>query len=133
MTDLNAKTSGEIFRKNNPMILAMNRHQASIIGAMVAYSASGYKAGTVMARNNVSGLYQAYNDAGSSGINTATGILFNDIDVTDFADASSSVLQNVIIAGQVYYTKLTGIDANGLVDLGARVVVDAVQDQIMIF
>ena len=134
MTDLNALTSGEIFRKNNPMVLAMNRHQATIIGALFSYDAAGYAAGTVVARNSVSGLYCAYNDSiAASGVDTAVGVLFNDIDVTDFATANSVVLQNVIVGGKVFYAKLTGIDANAITDLKARNVTDATGDVIMMF
>jgi hypothetical protein len=132
MSGLDFFTSTEVFRKNHPIILANNRHQAMISGVRVAYNANGYAAGTVMALNSVSNYYEAYNDAGSSGLGDARGILFHDIEVEDFNGAASTAAQ-LIFRGNVFYAKLTGIDANGLTDLGARVITDGYSNQIMIF
>lgn len=123
--NLDSKFDTEIFRKDHPQILAANRHLASIKPVRLAYNASGYKAGTVLAKNSVSGLFQAYNDAGSSGLNTATCILFEAVDVSSFADSSDSALARGIWGGEVFEDKLVGIDANGKTDLNGRSIVDS--------
>ncbi len=125
-------TSTEVFRKNYPMVLANNRQQATITGVRVAYNANGYLAGTVMARNSVSGYYQAYSDVGASGIDTAVGILFHDIEVEDFNSLTSTAAQ-LITKGNVFEAKLTGLDANAKIDLGARSVIDGYGNTILMF
>lgn len=125
-------TSQEVFRKNHPMILANNRQLATIIGVRVAYDASGYLAGTVLARNSVSGYYQAYSDIGASGIDTAVGILFHDIPVEDFNGLTSTAAQ-MITKGNVFETKLIGLDANGKTDLKSRSIVDGFGNTILMF
>lgn len=125
-------TSTEVFRKNHPIILANNRQQAAITAVRVAYDASGYLAGTVMARNSVSGYYQAYSDIGASGIDTAVGVLFHDIAVEDFNSLTSTAAQ-LITKGNVFEAKLTGIDANAKTDLKARSVIDGFGNTIMMF
>lgn len=125
-------TSQEVFRKNHPMILANNRQLATIIGVRVAYDASGYLAGTVLARNSVSGYYQAYSDIGASGIDTAVGILFHDIAVEDFNGLTSTAAQ-MITKGNVFETKLIGLDANGKTDLKSRSIVDGFGNTILMF
>jgi hypothetical protein len=130
MSGLDFVTSGQVFRKDHRMVLAMNRHQATIVGVRVAYDAAGYYAGQVMARNSTSGLYQKYNDAGSSGIDTAVGVLFND--VLDMP-ASGTDLGQLIVRGQVFEAACVGLDANAKTDLKARTVVDGSGVSILMF
>lgn len=129
MSGLDARTSGEIFRSDKKLVLAANRHQAAIFGVRMAYKSGGYVAGTVVARNTVSTYYEAYNDAGSSGLNTAAGVLFHDVEP---ALGDTEVAQ-VIFKGQVYTANLVGMDANGIVDLKAREVIDASGVSILMF
>lgn len=129
MSGLDARTSGEIFRKDNKLVLAANRHQAAIFGVRMAYQSGGYVAGTVVARNTVSGFYEAYDDGASSGLNTAAGILFHDCE----PESGDTEVAQIIFQGQVYYSNLTGIDANGIVDLKGRTVVDASGTTILMF
>lgn len=125
-------TSTEVFRKDNPMILANNRQQAAITPIRVAYSATKIAAGTLLARNSVSGYYQAYSDIGASGIDTAVGILFHDIEVEDFNGLTSTAAQ-MITKGNVYEAKLTGLDANAKTDLKSRSVIDGFGNTILMF
>lgn len=127
---LDFRTDTEVFRKDHRIVLAMNRHQATIIPVRVAYSASNYTAGQVMARNSVSGLYQAYNPVGSSGTDTAVGVLFNDIDdmVASVNDAGQ-----LIVRGQVFQDKLTSLDSDAITDLKGRTVIDGFGNNILMF
>jgi hypothetical protein len=127
---LDAFTSQEVFRKDHRMILAMNRHQASIVPVRLAYNANGYLAGTVLGRNSVSTHYEAYDDAHASGADTAVGILFND--VLDMP-ASGTGIGQMIIQGQVFEAALVGLDANAKTDLKSRSVIDGTGTTILIF
>ncbi len=132
MSGLDFFTSTQVFRKNFSAILANNRHQAAISGVRVAYNAAGVAAGTVMARNSVSGYYQAYSDIGASGIDTAVGILFHDIAVEDFNSQASTAAQ-LIVKGNVFEAKLTGLDAAGKTDLKSRSIIDGFGNTILMF
>lgn len=129
-THLDAKFDGEIFRKDHPIILAANRHLASLRPVRLAYvDANGYDAGTVLARNTVNGYYYAYDDNGSSGLDTAACVLFEDATPA----SGSTMLARAVFGGEVFYTKLTGIDTNGITDLGGRLITDAFENQILKF
>lgn len=128
-SSLDAATSGEIFRKDHPMILACNRHQALILPARMAYVADGYVAGQVVARNTVSGLYEKYDDGASSGLDTAAGVLLHDVEPA----SGSSELARVVFEGKVFEDKLTGLDSAAKTDLKARSIVDATGAQILTF
>lgn len=115
----------EAIRYDDPNIVAMANNLTLRLGIRLPYSASDYVAGTVLARNTVTGMYQAYSNAGSSGLDAAICVLEKTVKTTDFAtttaqSVSNSVLTHAIFAGVVFYDKLTGIDANGITDLGAK-------------
>ena len=129
-TALDFSTKTEIFRHNQPTLIARNRHLASLMGVRVAYDAGGYAAGVTLARNSVSGLYQKYNDSGASGINTAVGICYCDVP----ADAASGTdIAQMLVKGEVYESKVTGLDAAGKVDLKSRSIVDGFGNTILMF
>lgn len=125
MSALDARFNSEIFRKNHPMILAANRHLASLKPVRLAYNSSGYAAGTVLGRNTTSLVYQAYNDGGSSGINVAKCITMDATPVEDFDSSTGTCLAVAIFGGEVFEDKLTGLDAAGKVDLGSKSIIDA--------
>ena len=131
--NIDAKVSTEIFRKDNPIILATNRHLATLLPVRLAYDAAGYKAGEVVARNTVSGLYESYDDGASSGLNTAAAILFESVEVDKFPSATGSAVARGIFGGEVFKSKLTGLDSNAETDLGARTIIDASGVQILKF
>lgn len=122
---MDAKVNQEIFRKNHPIIIASNRHLASILPVRLAYNADGYVAGQVLARNTTSGLHAKYDDGASSGLNTAVGVLFEDVPVEKFASSSDTVLARGIFGGELFEAKLTGLDANAKTDLKSRSITDA--------
>jgi hypothetical protein len=117
------KFKDPIFRKDWPQIVLRRRELASIVGVEVAYNASGYAAGTVLAKNSVSSKFQGYDDNASSGLNTAVCVLAHDIDVTDFASSVATVEARAYFGGELDYGKLVGIDAAGVVDLKGRTLV----------
>lgn len=136
MASIDVSFNGSAFRFNQPLVIAMNRSSAVLIGIRVRYQADGYLAGTILARNTTDTFYQAYNDAGSSGINTAACILFEALAAEDFdGTASTSTTAAVGIFGgcAVYKDNLTGYDANALTDLGGRVIVGANGDSLILF
>jgi len=128
---LDFNTKQEIFRNNNKVLIARNRHLASLMGVRLAYDAAGYTMGVTLARNSTSGLYQKYNDAGASGINTAVGILYNDVPAA--SDGSSTDIGQMLVKGEVYESLVTGLDANGKTDLKSRSVIDGSGNTILIF
>lgn len=128
MANVGANFDSEVFRKNFPMIIATNRASAIMLPVRLRYQSAGYPAGTVLARNTTDGFYQAYNDAGSSGINTANSVLFEEHPVEDFdGTAATSTTMAVAIFGgcTLYEDKLTGLDAAAKVDLKSTSIVDA--------
>ena len=123
MGSLDVKFKGSIFHKDFPMVIATNRASAVLLPVRLRYQANGYVAGTLLARNTTDGWFQAYNDGGSSGINTASCVLFESIAPEDFdgANATGSTTAVGIFGGcTLYQNKLVGYDANGLTDLGGR-------------
>lgn len=120
MANLDALFNGEIFRKDHPIIIAQNRHLATISPVRLAYHASGYEAGRVLARNSVSGYYERYDNGASSGLDTATSVNLDAVDATDFPSATGTVLARAVFGGELYESKLTGLDANAKTDLGSR-------------
>lgn len=127
---LNFVTDGEVFRKDHRLILAMNRHQAAIVPVQLKYEATGYYAGQVLARNTTSGVHCKYVANGSSGTDTAVGVLFHD--VLDMVASVDDVGQ-MIARGQVYYANCIDVDADAVTDLKGRVVVDGNRTSILMF
>ena len=117
--------NGQIFRKSHPMIIAQNRQLASILPVRMAYNSSGYSAGQVIARNTVTTNYENYVFGAGSGTGTAAAILFEDIDVSEFAATSGTVFARGIFGGEVFQDKLIDLDAGAISDLDAKTIVDA--------
>ncbi len=127
MGNQDAKVNNSIFRKNQAIIIASNRHLASILPVRLIYDAAGYVAGVVLAYNSTGNYYQKYVDGSASGVGTAACILFEDHGTDDFdtTNATETTMARGIFGGEVFYAKLTGIDAAGIVDLKARSITDA--------
>lgn len=136
MSNLDAKTSGQIFRKDHPMILAARRELASLKPVRLAYNASGYKAGALLARNTVSGLFQNYVSGGASGTGTAACVLFAPVEVENFSDSSDTALERGVFGGEVFQDLLVisgGASGSVLADLSGRTIIDATGVQILKF
>lgn len=128
MGAIGANFNGNIFSKNNPMIIATNRQSAILNPVRLRYHASGYAAGTVLARNTTDGLFEKYDDGASSGLNTASCVLFEEHPTGDFdgTGATGSCMAVGIFGGcTLYENKLIGLDANAKTDLGAKSIIDA--------
>lgn len=133
MSNTDAKFTDPIFRKDHPMVLAKNRHQASLMPVVLKYSATDYPAGQVVARNTVSGLYEKYVNGGASGTGTAVGVLFETKIVEDFASTGATVTARVITKGEVFENLLTGLDSAAKTSMNARSLVDGMGNQILSF
>lgn len=122
-TQLDAFSSGQIFRNDNPMILAMRRDLAVILPTRLLYQAGGYVAGTVLAQNTTSLLFVAYASGGASGTGTAVCVLFEN--VVDDGVTGTQPLARSVFSGYVYKDLLTGLDAGAITNLGAKTIVDS--------
>lgn len=120
----------EVFRKDHRLILARNRQLASFVPIVLEYDAAGYYAGQTIARNTTSELWTKYVPAGSSGTDTAVGILFQDV-----LDMPASAVGggDLIVRGEVYQDNCLDLDADAITDLGGRSVVSATGSTILIF
>ncbi len=76
-------------------------------------------AGTVLGRKSSDKKYYVYNNAGSGGVEVARGVLRRAVD-TGSAGAADQ-LGNIIIAGILKYSVVSGADSAALTDLGATV------------
>lgn len=129
--NFDARVNNQIKRNDFSMIIAANRQLASLVPVRLAYTASDRKAGLVLGRITASGYYSEYNDANSDGTQTAVGVLADDVLVEDVTTtspsgaASGTALARMFTGGELYYDKLTGIDAAGITDLKARKIITA--------
>lgn len=78
-------------------------------------------AGTVLARKTSDKKYYVYNNGGSGGLDTARGVLRRAVDTT-----GGDQLSNIVIAGILKNSLVSGADSGALTDLGATV--DSVRD-----
>ncbi len=120
--------SSSIFRKDWPIIIATNRASAVLLPVNLRYLSGGYVAGQVLARNTTDGLYDKYNSAGSSGTDTAACVLFESHPAEDFTGTTTSDLTAAVgIFGgcTVFYDKMISVDADAIVDLGGKKIIDA--------
>lgn len=79
-------------------------------------------AGTALGVVTASGLYRAYNDAGSAGENVCRGILVNAANTSSSANGTNAATEVQMVIGNVLLIEsaLVGMDSNGRADLGAR-------------
>lgn len=120
-----------IFRTDHPIILACQAHLARLVPIWIDFVSGGILAGTVMGQNSDDNNYGVYNHSASSGLNTAVGIL---LDNADWEGATGgAILGTLIIGGEVYDSKLTGLDSYAITALGGRVVTDARNQAIFTF
>lgn len=125
MASLTPNFKGQIFRYNQPLVIAGNRNTALIYGLSIRYNATGYQAGTVLARNTTDGIYQAYDSGGSSGTNVASAILLDAYAPEDFTatSATGTTLANGLFGGAtVYKDSLPNYSAGVLTDLKASII-----------
>ena len=136
MSSIDVKFSGEIFRKDFPVIIASNRGSAILRPVRLRYTALGFAAGTLVSRNTTDGWFDKYVDGAASGLGTANAILFEGHPAEDFDStaATGSVIATAIFGGCVVYKdNLTGYDAAALADLKGVLFTDAAGVELLRF
>lgn len=124
MANLDAEFNPQIFRKDFPMILATNRHLATLLPVRLAYDSGGYIAGVCLARRT-DGLFVKYSTGGASGTGTAVGFLFASVSVDEFPSSTGTAVERGVFTGQLYSNLLVGNDATADTQLNARKITDA--------
>jgi hypothetical protein len=98
-------------------IMASTKGGFTQVGVTLAGGLGILPAGTVLGQVTATGLFRPYNDSNSpTGVGTARGVLRKRVDTTD-----GPVLANMVVAGIIKNSKLSGMDANGIADLNGRV------------
>lgn len=85
------------------------------IGVTVAMGQGILPAGTVLGRKTSDKKYYLYNNSGSGGVEIARGFLRQAVDTT-----LVDTLGNMVIAGILKNSVLSGLDANAITDLNGR-------------
>jgi hypothetical protein len=128
MGSIDAGFKPEVFRKDFPQIIATNRWTAKLLGVRLAYDSDGYIAGQVLARNNVSGLFQKYDDGGASGLDEAMCVLYESHPVNDFSpqEVGGTTVGVGIFGGcTLYEDKLIDLDEDAKTSLAGKTIIDA--------
>jgi hypothetical protein len=134
MSQQDANFNPQIFRKDNPIILAMRRDLASFIGVRLVYNAAGYLPGQVIARTTSTGLFSKYSAVSGGTIDTVC-VLFDQCSADDQAAVESpagtttgisgSSLVRAIAAGYVYTGSLIDYSSGAKTALGSADLVDS--------
>lgn len=136
-----ANFQGSIFRKDNPVVLAMRRDQAVLVAARLVYDGFDYLPGQCLVRNKTgpsSGLFQRWSTA-SGGSYDSPCILFdqatvpaqqaNQTPIGTTGGTSGATLVRVLTKAIVWTTQLTDYDANFTTQLKSTDFVDAAGNQ----
>jgi hypothetical protein len=129
MANLDALFSGQIVRKDHPMILALNRQQATILPVRLAAASGGYTAGQVLQRDSGTGIFSAY--PGASGGGTAAAVLLESLDASEMTSAGGMALARGCFGGSVFQSKLINLDAQAIAALGGKTIIAA--DGVQVF
>lgn len=122
-----AEVNMQISRYDFAQILACARVQALIRPVVIVYDAvnqaTGYPAGTVLGQYT-SGpsapFFATYASGGASGLSTAVCILL----VDSVPPSGGTLAVPAVYRGNLYYSKLIGLDTNAKTNLGGRTVGD---------
>ncbi len=87
------------------------------------------RAGTALGRVTATRKYVVYDNGGSDGSEACKGFLRDSVDL-GVGVASKDMLGNIVLSGILKNSKLSGVDANAITDLNARV--DADRDWLII-
>ena len=82
--------------------------------------------GTVLGIITATGLYDAYDNGASSGIEVARGILTVAVDTTSAGNNAATEVPMFVGGALINTSALVGSDSNALTDLGARAVTSAI-------
>lgn len=124
---IDATVNNSVFRKDNPIILAMRRDLAVIQPVRLAYDANGYMPGQILDYKAADGLY--YKHSAVSGTLNATCVLFEQVTSDDqlTQGASGNSLARAIFGGLVFGDLLldNNAGATGSSGLNGRAYKDA--------
>lgn len=132
MASQDAKAKQQIFRKDNPIILACRRDQAVLMGVRVVYNSDGYLPGQALARKVSDGLF--YKWSAVSGLTyDSPCVLFDQATDSDqlgnnggvLTGVSGSTLLRGLIKALVYTGSLVEADAGFKTALKSSDVVDS--------
>jgi hypothetical protein len=131
MGSQDARFDGEIFRQDNPIILACRRDKAVLIGARIIYNSDGYMPGQALARKTSDGLFYKWS-AISGGTYDTPCVLFDKMDDdAQLADGgglggvSGASLVRAVVEGIVYTGLLLEADAAFKTAIKSVALVDA--------
>lgn len=131
MSSMDAKFKAQIFRKDNPIILACRRDQAVFLGVRVVYDNTGYMPGQVIVRKSSDGLFYKYSAASGGSFDSAM-VLFDQATDSDqlgagggLSGVSGSTLLRGLAKAFVYTGNLIDYSAGAKTALGAVDVVDS--------
>lgn len=90
-------------------------------GVTLASGQGVLKAGYPLGRVTATKKWKLYSNGASDGTEVCRGILRQDVDTsTAEAVAAGGILANIVVAGMLRDSKLSGVDANAITDLNAR-------------
>lgn len=121
--NLDAKVDNEIFRKDFPIILALNRHLAKITPVRLAHDTDGYPAGQCLARNQSTGYFEKFSAVSGGSIDSHC-ILFESIDGEQFTGSTGTAVGRGLVAADVYEDNCTDLDATFKTAIGGRTIVN---------
>lgn len=113
-----ANFNAQIFRKDNPIILACRRDKAVFMGARLTYDGNDYNPGACLVRVTSTGLFSRWS-AASGGTYDSPCVLFDQVTVSaqqanqdGSSGASAATLVRVLMEAIVYTGNLIEGDAN---------------------
>ena len=139
MGSQDAKFNKQIFRKDNPIILACRRDQAVFLSARILYDGDDYLPGQALVRLNTggnSGLFQRWSAASGASYDSPCVLFDQSLAVDQLADFGGSspvgggasgagVLVRVLTKALVYKSMLVEADAGFKTQLKSTDVTDA--------
>lgn len=130
---IDAEVNNSIFRKDNPIIIALRRDLAQLSPVRLAYDVLGYLPGQVLCQNTGDKLFYKYSAA--SGSYPAVCVLFEPISPESQLNSAvtGNALARALFAGFVYTNLLLDYSAQAKTDLKSRDYVDAGAFQITKF
>ncbi len=122
--NLDTKVNNEIFRRDNKVILAMNRQLAKIGPVRLKFdNTNGYLAGQAVARNTSTGFWEKFSAISGSSPDSHC-ILFEDVAAEEFLGTTGTALARGIFGGDIYQDKCTNLDSTMKSALGGRLIVN---------
>ncbi len=130
--NFDAEVNNQIFRKDWPVILALNAHLATILPVRLKYSTSDFVAGQVLGADTASPpIYDRYSSV--SGSQTAKCILLDTISSDQFLSPTGTALGRGVFGGEVYYAQCTDLSSGAISDLNGSTFTDATNVKIFKF